>query len=235
MEKQPEKPATSLNWLWGGALIMLGLLFLANQLFNFDLTGLMIALGFAGVGVIFLAVYLVNHQQWWALIPFYIMEVIAGIILLSTTNLEGEIVAMLIMFAIGLPFLYLYLRNRAHWWALIPAYIMFAIGMFVFLASGRMDDNLLVTYIMFAIALPFFVVFLSNRANWWALIPGGVMAMIGLAFMAGSLVSYVIPGVLIVAGIFLLVRELASGGRRTAPIEPKTGPETDKPQQPPMV
>lgn len=235
MEKQPESRGGNLSWLWGGILIVLGLLFLAGQLFAFDFTGLMIALGFAGVGVVFLAVYLANRQQWWALIPFYIMEVIAAIILLSTTNLEGEIVAMLIMSAIGLPFLYVYLRNHAHWWALIPAYVMFAIGVFVFLASGRMDDNLLVTYIMFAIALPFFVVFLRNRANWWALIPGGIMAMIGLAFMTGSLASYLIPVVLIAAGLFLLARQFAVAGKTAAPDMPKSGPEADKPQQPPMV
>jgi|YNPNPStandDraft_1061719.scaffolds.fasta_scaffold47114_2 hypothetical protein len=235
MEKQPENRGRNLNWLWGGVLIVMGLLFLANQLFNFDLTGLIVTLGFAGTGVIFLAVYLVNQQQWWALIPFYIMEVVAGIILLSTTNLEGEIIAMLIMFAIGLPFLYVYLRNRAHWWALIPAYVMFAIGMFVFLALGRMDDNLLVTYIMFAIALPFIVVFLRNRANWWALIPGGIMATIGLAFMMGSVVTYVIPAVLIAAGLFLLGRQFVGGGKITPSDTPRTGPEADKPQQPPMV
>jgi hypothetical protein len=109
---------------------------------------------------------------------------------------------------VALPFLAVYLLNQDNWWALIPSWVLLAIGLMVFLIGQNiLNDELVVTYVMFSIALPFFVVYLTNRKNWWALIPSGVTAVIGLAFFAGTdLAQYVIPAVLLIAGIWVLSR-----------------------------
>jgi hypothetical protein len=73
-------------------------------------------------------------QNWWALIPAYVMTAVAGIVALSQW-LPGDFIAVYIMLAIAFPFYYVYLRNRSHWWALIPAGIMTAIGLGIFTAS----------------------------------------------------------------------------------------------------
>ncbi|HAY83957.1 MAG TPA: hypothetical protein DCY42_03260 [Chloroflexi bacterium] len=88
---------------------------------------------------------------------------------------------------------------------------MFVIGIMVALIDLRVLDGLgIPAYVMFAIAIPFLVVYLVNRQNWWALIPGGITGLMGVGFFAGtSLAQYVIPAVLLVAGGLVLYRSFA--------------------------
>jgi threonine/homoserine/homoserine lactone efflux protein len=51
---------------------------------------------------------------------------------------------------------------------------------------GVLDDLLIPTYVMFAIAIPFFVVYARDTKQWWALIPGGIMVVIGLSFLVAE-------------------------------------------------
>lgn len=79
--------------------------------------------------------------------------------------------------------------------------------MVVLLESGILSDLLVPAYVMFAIAIPFLVVFALNRKLWWALIPGGVLLIIGFAFLiAEAAVQYILPAIFIVLGIVILVR-----------------------------
>lgn len=164
------------------------------------------------VALPFLAVFLLNRGNWWALIPSWVLISISLMIFLLGQNiLSGGIVPLYVLSSIGLPFLVVYLLNRANWWALIPAYVMFDIGIMVALIDARLLNDLAIpAYVMFSIAVPFLVVYLINRSNWWALIPAGITGVIGLGFFAGSdLAKYVIPAVLMVAGIWVLYHSFA--------------------------
>jgi hypothetical protein len=85
---------------------------------------------------------------------------------------------------------------------------MFVIGIMVFLIDARILNDLAIpAYIMFAIAIPFFVTYFYNRKqNRWALIPGGILGVMGLGFFAGTdLAQYVIPAALIIVGGWVLL------------------------------
>ena len=162
------------------------------------------------IAIPFLAVYFRDRAQWWALIPGYIMLAISFVILLETQEVIGdEAIGAFITASIGLPFLVVYLQKRDQWWALIPAYTMFAIAILIAFIEPIGDEEMVVpAYVMFAIAIPFLYVYIRNRQNWWALIPGGIMSVIGLGFlMTVEIAQFLIPAVLIIAGIWVLMRQ----------------------------
>ena len=158
----------------------------------------------------FLAVYAWDREQWWALIPACVLLAVAVMLALIELNiLRDEAVATFVLAAIALPFLVTYVRDREKWWALIPAYALLAVGAMVGLIElGVLGDLLIPAYVMFAVAIPFFVVYLRNRDLWWSLIPGGIMAVIGLAFLlAEGAVQYIAPVALLVVGVWMIVRQ----------------------------
>jgi hypothetical protein len=163
------------------------------------------------IAIPFLVVYLRDRQAWWALIPAYVMIAVAFVVTLSDMGLlTGAFVATLILTAIALPFLLVFLRDRTQWWALIPAYVLTAVGLMVgLIEAGILGDLIIPAYVMIAIALPFFVVFTLNRENWWALIPAGILSAIGLGFLiAENLATLVAPVIFIILGVGILIRQI---------------------------
>lgn len=227
------EPMKDRSWSWalGLVLILLGGLFLSNELL-IPMSETIWAIALAGIGATFLAVSLTGRERRWALIPAYVFGAVAGLIVLTTMPFLDDWIAIYVLGAIALPFYYVALRGRDNWWALIPAYVMTAVAGLVFLEDvlsfGRID--LAGPYVMFAIALPFFVVFLRNPHNWWALIPAGITGAIGTGLLVSE-ITYLLPAVLIVAGVYLLVRYgLGIGSRAAEPTSsvPATGPEADR-------
>jgi len=147
----------------------------------------------------FLLIYLIKRGTfWWALIPGGIMTAIA-IIPILTLNVRGQVIGTFVMWAIGIPFIVVYLVNRKNWWALIPGGVMMAVGIIPILTLS-MRDEVMGVFVLWVIAAPFLIVYLANRKNWWALIPGGTLFVIG--FMP-LLASYEVQGQ-IIAGVFFI-------------------------------
>jgi hypothetical protein len=189
--KNNNQNSINLNWLWGSLLIALGAAFLLGQ-FVEGFSGLIVAAFFVGGGAIFFTIYARNHEHWWALIPGYALLMIGTIIVFATAGFPGELIGAFVMFAIALPFFYVYVKNRENWWALIPAYIMASIGTLV--AFGDIfPDFLIAPFVLISIALPFLYVYLRNRENWWALIPAYVMLVIAFPLS----LEIIFPGVLV--------------------------------------
>jgi hypothetical protein len=191
----------------GGLLIVFGVMALLETMIDLGAWVWVAVLTIGGLGIY--AIYATDRTEKLLLIISYAMLAVAGLVTLLTLGvLDDPYVATYVLLAIALPFFVAFLFNRTNWGLLIPAYVLLAIGVFVPLEElGVLDDNLTVTYILFAIAIPFFVVFIRNSQNWWALIPGGILAVIGLSFLiAEASVEYIFAVVLIVAGILIVVR-----------------------------
>jgi hypothetical protein len=205
-------PSKRSGLVWGGLLIVLGILALLETITDLSPWIWVAILVVGGLGVF--AFYVTDRTEKWLLIIAYAMLAVAGLVtLLELDLLRDAYVATYVLLAIGLPFFVAFLNNRSNWGLLIPAYVLLVIGVFVPLTEfGVLNDSVVVTYILFAIAIPFFVVFLRNTKNWWALIPGGILSIVGLGFLISEAsVGYVFAAVMIVAGILILVRQLTKG------------------------
>jgi hypothetical protein len=216
--------------VWGGLLILFGVMGVVATLTDLSAWVWVIILGLAGLLVF--GVYLTDRSDLTLLIPAYVLWAVAGLVALTTLDiLRDEFIAMYVLTAISLPFLVVFVRDRAQWWALIPVYVLLAVGLMVgLIASGILSELLIPAYVMFAVAIPFLVVFALNPKAWWPLIPGGIMAVIGLAFLvAETAVEYIGPAVLVVVGIWILARQLLRKEPATPDVPAVSGPEVDEP------
>jgi len=144
---------------------------------------------FFGLLLPFAAAYLADRKNnWWALIPGGIMLFLAMVLLL-VDNVGGEWIGTMFLFLIGLTFFVVYMNNRSRWWALLVAYIMFVLSLAPAMASFGGDTAAYYGAIfLFAVALPFFVVYFRTEDNWWAIIPAGsltALALVAAAAVAG--------------------------------------------------
>jgi hypothetical protein len=167
----------------------------------------------AGLGAF--GLYLTDRSDWAMLLATYVLWAIALLVALITWDvLHDEGVTFFVLPAIALPFLAVYYRDRAQWWALIPAYVLLAVALMIGLTEwGLLEDELVASYVLFVIAIPFFVVYVRNRSQWWWLIPGGILAIVGLAFLiAEGAIEYIGALVLLVVGAYMLVRVFTQRG-----------------------
>lgn len=203
------KTGTKQGLVWGGLLILFGVMSLVEIYTDLGPWVWVAVLTAVGLGVY--GIYAMDRTEKWILIVSYVLLAVAGLITLITLNvLRDEAVATYVLTAIAIPFLVAFLqRGRTNWSLLIPPYILIAVGVMVgLLGLGILDDLLVPAYVLIAVSLPFFIAYTRNPKQWWPLIPGGITAIVGLAFLiAEAAVQYIVPAVLIVAGIFVLVRQ----------------------------
>jgi hypothetical protein len=198
--------------LWGILLIAGGIIFLLENLGMITVGEIFwsILLGVGAFG--FLSVYLSNRENWWALIPGITLLAVATLVFLNTVlpGETGDWGGVIVLGGIGLAFLLVYLTNRDNWWAIIPAGVMITLSAVVLLSE--VVTGFEVGGILFlGLGLTFALVAVLPNPNGqmkWAFIPAGVLVLMGLLVMAAlsSLINYLWPLVLILAGLFLVFR-----------------------------
>ena len=86
-----------------------------------------------------------------------------------------------VVFAVaGLMFLVTYIRDRTQWWPLIPGLGLLALGLLVFIDDFFPGAEWTGAIFLGSIGIAFWLVFLINRENWWAVIPAGVLSTLTL-------------------------------------------------------
>lgn len=115
----------------------------------------------------------------------------------------------------GLVFLWVLIENRTHnWWAAIPGVILVDLGLLILLPGiipgfeGRFGG----AFFLAGISAAFWLVYLLTPANWWAVIPGGVL--LTLAAVAG-----IDSGGIETGGIFFLGLAATFGLLSLIPVE----------------
>src|SRR5215207_5717589 len=145
---------------------------------------------FFGLLIPFVAAYLTDRvHNWWALIPGGVILFLALVTLLVDST-GGEWVGALFLFIIALSFFVVYLNNRTRAWALLVAYITAVLGIAPLMSTGGRDAAYFGPIFLFAVALPFFILYFRSVENWWAIIPAGSVSVIAIiaALAIGGLI-----------------------------------------------
>lgn len=101
-------------------------------------------------------------------------------------------------------FLVVYLTSGWHKWGwLFPIFIAAGLAAVIFLGESGFDGEWIGALFMASIALPFWLVFLIDRGNWWALIPGWVLSVLTAVILLSESAAEEILGTLVMFGIAL--------------------------------
>jgi len=178
------------------------------------MVGALFGLLFAAGGIIFLLVFLGNRESWWALIPGFTLLGLGLLVLVGAfaPGLAGGWLGGVFLGMIGLSFLIVFLVKPDNWWAIIPGGTLLTLAVIATLAQtlGGLNSG---GVFFLGMALTFGLVYLAipaHEGRSWALIPAGIMAIMGLGLLAAAveLVRFVWPLALLAAGCYLLLRAL---------------------------
>lgn len=208
---------TGSRYFWGGLIIFAGVILLLQSLNIIEFGSLFMSLLFGLGGVIFLSVFASSRENWWAIIPGLTLLSLALIIGLDyfapevSDNWSGSI----IMFGIGSSFVAIYLIDHQNWWAIIPGGVLLSIGIIIGLEQ-YVSETVFIGLFFLGIGLTFGILSLvttpQGRMN-WALIPAGILGLIGLVLMlfSGDVFRIVGAAALILVGIYFIYRTVRTG------------------------
>jgi hypothetical protein len=135
---------------------------------------------FFGLLLPFTVAYFTDRtRNWWALIPGGVMLFLALTTLLVDT-VGGEWIGAMVLLLFGLAFLAVYLNNQSRIWALIVAYVFGVLSIAPMLAAFGEMAAYFGSVFLFAVALPFFILYFRSVDNWWAIIPAGALTVVGV-------------------------------------------------------
>ncbi|MCD4802530.1 MAG: hypothetical protein K8R16_06270 [Anaerolineales bacterium] len=196
--------------IWGGILILAGILFLLQELNILGNASQYLWLIFMAAGAaVFIWIYFTKKEQWWAIIP--------GLTLLglSLSGLDSLLnfypgsnwTGAIFLGCIGLAFWLIYLRRQDQWWAIIPGGVLITLAAVaglekvLYWSGGIFFLGLAATFALVGI--------LPNQLDTrWAFIPAAILAVLGVVSFAPlkSVMVVIWPVALIALGVYIIFR-----------------------------
>jgi len=202
-----------LSVVGGILLVAAGVIFLLDNLGLIMLDWeLLIGPMFGIGGLVFLMVFILNTDEWWALIPGFILMGI-GIIVFMSDNMQAAAdrwSGAVFLGFLGVAFLMIYITHVNQWWAIIPGGVLLTLAG-VTLVPGEGDLSGVIFF--FGLALTFGLVYIlpkpAGKLN-WALYPAGILLLIALLVTLGAanLMDYILPLALLLAGGYVIYRSM---------------------------
>jgi len=199
-----------------GRLVLGVLLIAAGGLFLLQNLGIIpeaaslfwgIAFFIGGAG--FLYVLYSDRSQWWAAIPGFTLLGVSGVIGLSEFGFD-DIGGAFMVAMIAVAFWMVFAMNREFWWAIIPAGILSSVALLVlvepFLAGEGPVGLMFLGFGGTFLAVRYLAQTTADMR--WAYIPAAIFGVMGMLFLvaAVSLMEYVVPVAIILAGGYLILR-----------------------------
>ena len=207
---------------WGIILIGVGVLALLQSLDVLTLGWSWIASPlFLVGGAAFIYLYLSDREKehWWAIIPGLTLFGLGTLMILGALpwDFAGELGGALFMGSISAAFWIIYFRNREHWWAIIPGGSLGTLAALI-LVADLLPEMAGAGVFFLGMGATFGLLYVMTRTQGnmsWALIPGGIMGVMGAIFMISSfsLLQWLWPLALIGAGLFVVYRALSARPR----------------------
>jgi hypothetical protein len=165
------------------------------------------------IALSFLVVYLSNRTRLWALLVAYIVAVLGIAPLMSMGGRDAEYYGPIFLFAVALPFLFVYFRYPENWWAIIPAGAVGTIAVIAALSiSGvvnfEREDAFMTALLMAGLAVTFAILWLRHGKAWAKIVTFilAALAVASLFFISYYRIFW--PAAIILAGIYLLYTAL---------------------------
>ena len=119
-----------------------------------------------------------------------LLLILAGVLFLLNsigTITIGEYQWAILLGIGGLAFLSVFISDRNQWWSLFPAFGLLVGAVIIYLENAfpAIPGDIAGAVALGGIGLAFLLIFLSNFANWWALIPAGVLFSLSAVFLLG--------------------------------------------------
>ena len=194
----------------GYALSVITLIILFEEVLGGDATGAFVLMAIA---LPFYVVYLRNKKNQWALIPAASLTLISLIIFINSITQDEQFIGMSVLIAFGMFFVFVYLKWREQWWAIIPAGILISASFPVILAQqdmqGDLKERVIASTFMGGLAITFGVLWLlrERHGTGWAVYPAAILAAYTvLGATLGFDAAW--PITLIILGIWMLIRNV---------------------------
>jgi hypothetical protein len=195
----------------GLLLIAAGVVFLLENLEVITLDWEMLIGPMFGIGgLVFLLVFILNTDDWWALIPGFALVGIGIIIFMGQQEFMENWTGAVFLGSLSVAFLLVYIFHHDHWWALIPGGVLLTLAGVTLLPES---DFLSGGVFFLGMALTFYLVYIAPKPAGkltWALYPAAALLVIGLLATLGSthLINYVWPLGLLAGGGYLIYRAM---------------------------
>ena len=147
----------------GLLLIAAGVVFLLDNLELITLNWEMLIGPLFGVGgLVFLLVFILNTEDWWALIPGFALLGIGVIIFMGQQEFMENWTGAVFLGFLSIAFLLVYLFHHNHWWALIPGGVLLTLSGVTLLP----EDGVLAGGVFFlGMALTFVMVYIAPKPS----------------------------------------------------------------------
>lgn len=196
--------------LVGSLLIVGGLVYLLQNLGVITWGSAVWAGGFAVGGLVFLYWFVRERAAWWAIIPGLTLLALGAIMTLDLIRPGASWTGSLLLGGIGLSFWIIYLRDRQHWWAIIPGGVLMTLAVIAGLdemtlpidTGGLFFVGLGVTFLLVALVPT------QAGQQRWAFFPAAALLAMGVLIGVGfeRSINYLWPAALILGGLFMLAR-----------------------------
>jgi len=199
---------------WSIMLIVFGVIFLLQNFRVLHGVGdLMWAGLFGTAGVIGFSYAFKNRSQWWTMIPGAVFLAIGVTIAVDTLNIVPFTDGGLFLIILSMAFWSIFITQKPHWWAAIPAGVLSSIGFLVIVEQATHFDVAPLLFIGIGLTFGLLWLIRAEAPTDWAIWPALGLLAFGLLLPGIAHLDSLWPLILIGVGTWMLLKNVVRNRR----------------------